>query len=382
MCVFNGCANPNHPNSANWGVGSICQQHFDAISTEVQGQTTCDQGYADDYARIWVLMMERNRMLNYLDNTFGTYLVNHDPAAFTVNLPSVDYQPHVHEALVHFERRCWFSGQHIVPLGILTAADFFGFIAQGYVLDDFGAGYTHGAYTHRLQWFCIMHAITNGFTTANPATTGWNHSAYELYTKAAEPGLRNPVRLTTGTLNESGSSLWAVLFDLGGRGAYFNHPDELHHEIRFGTTQGTGIEIAITQHQREWGVRVWSLTRQAAIGQEFAQLANAEQNLSATQRAKRALHISQAPSRQDLINRARTKVDTDPGYAASRNALIAGTSPAVASGGVAAQKEMEMASSGAWKRARAGVLIPQADTLSMSAASVNGRKTYSRVALQ
>jgi hypothetical protein len=117
--------------------------------------------------------------------------------------------------LSHYEKKCGFPPDVLLPMGILKTPDFYFYIRRGYVLKDYGAGVKHGEFTHRLQWHIIMSVITADFTRHFNSAAGWSHTPLELYVKLGE---------LTG--------IWDVLFDNQGFGTTEHelgrYPDKFH----------------------------------------------------------------------------------------------------------------------------------------------------------
>jgi hypothetical protein len=167
----------------------------------------CDPAYQDDYAKILAVMKDSELVkakLKALDQSISTKPTDASPETNWLRLSSI---------LSYFEKQCWFHTDVLLPLGILTADDFYFYIRRGYVLKDYGAGVKHGEFTHRLQWHVLMRVITNDFTT--PRRKEWDHSPLELY-------------VSLGMKQNHGA--WVRLFDERGDGD-FNHPDSLHQWV-------------------------------------------------------------------------------------------------------------------------------------------------------
>jgi hypothetical protein len=112
--------------------------------------------------------------------------------------------------LTHFEKKCWFYEDVLLPMGVLNSPEFYHYIRCGYVLKDYGAGVKHGEFTHRLQWHVIMAVATESFT--RPIARGWDHSPFDLYTSLGK---------------QQNWGIWTRLLDKPGDGT-FTHPDSFH----------------------------------------------------------------------------------------------------------------------------------------------------------
>lgn len=226
MCRRSGCAKAPLPDCARWGLDAngACADCFQRAIDEVKRfAPTISNAYLEDYARIFLLFEDKAKCNNYLEQ-FSAGL-----AHMAVANPALK-PPGKHEgdglyvrlsmALETFERQCWFPTGHLIPLGVLTSADFLHYIRLGYVLKDYGAGVKHGEFTHRLQWHVIMRANTAGFADANPKSQGWNKTPLDLYTT-----------LGKSETNAEAPGLWGHLLDRPGYGTTYHYPDTLHKEI-------------------------------------------------------------------------------------------------------------------------------------------------------
>lgn len=99
--------------------------------------------------------------------------------------------------LSRVEAEAGFRAGPVVPLGILPADAFFGLLAEGHVLDDYGAGLQHGELSHRLQWYAIFRAWNIGELEID-------HTPIELYRRLGQPPFSQ---------SRTGSSMWGYLLD-------------------------------------------------------------------------------------------------------------------------------------------------------------------------
>lgn len=362
MCIVDGCNSvpAADPRCARWGIGDVCTQHFDDAADQIEACVPAlDRTWAEDFARIAFLVANKPQVRDYFRMLSRQLVIRGGAHAG----PDV-----VHETLQHFEKKTFFAKLHIVPLSILTPDDFFSFIRDGFVFDDFGAGYTHGAYTHRLHLFALNCAVTARFTSAAPGNQGWNHSALELFSKLGENVTRVRCDLDIAGMQVQTGNLWGALFDQQGRGEHFNHADEVHWDVRFGPMGLGALGAQIIEIQREWGSRKWALERMALLDAYKTERSNLP-------------WYRQKPTDRQLVQRV------DRENEAHRRTLVGGRATAVGDravfGGVhvisvTATKETEMLRSGRWQRGRAGALIPVGKNMN-EAATIGIRKTASRV---
>ena len=288
-CIMQGvngiaCGNAA-PDSARWGVGEVCETHFQRNMAIIQ--RACPGLSADlvkDYARIEVLMRNNALVVQYLKLLDGEMtklssmlndIIDFQKEAYeeqqqgtakmksvgsggsvsryhTIELLSDREYMRLSRLLEHFEAKCWFPSTHLLPIGILDADGFFWLIENGYMVKDYGAGVEHGEFTHRLQWHCISRAITRHFTDPNPGSNGWHHSPLELYTKLGSAQARLPVEGNDMDFCPQQSTLWGYLFDAASKAEYVNRPDKFH-EVARQELKGTqlGISIASRHSKRK-----------------------------------------------------------------------------------------------------------------------------------
>jgi hypothetical protein len=184
----------------------MCRHYLAQIQ---KGLPECQLAYRDDYAKIYSVMMDKplvSACLKKLDNAITSKPQDARPETNWLRFSSI---------LSHFEKKCWFPEDILLPLGVLDAGIFYFYIRRGYVLKDYGAGVKHGEFTHRLQWHVLMRVITEDFT--KPFGQGWDHSPLELY-------------VSLGMTQNRGS--WGVLLDRpGDGGGQLNHPDAFHQWV-------------------------------------------------------------------------------------------------------------------------------------------------------
>jgi hypothetical protein len=204
-CVRANIYNPNATMPTQWGLADpMCS---DAFSNFEKSIPKCDPAYREDYARIYTVMMDVPLVrlwLTELDKAISSKPHDVTPETNWLRFSSV---------LSHFEKKCWFPEDILLPLGVLKPDAFYFYIRRGYVLKDYGAGVKHGEFTHRLQWHVLMRVITENFT--RPIGRGWDHSPLELY-------------VSLGMTQNQG--VWGMLLDLPKDGD-FNHPDSFHQWV-------------------------------------------------------------------------------------------------------------------------------------------------------
>jgi hypothetical protein len=192
----------------NWGLTRpMCETALKRLDAVIlHRQPNADKALLRDYSKLYSMTMDKplfQQQLGKLDKQISANASSSTGETNWLRLSSI---------LSHFEAKCWFPKDVLLPMGLLSPKDFHFYIRRGYVLKDFGAGVRHGEFTHRLQWHVIMGVITNDFTV--PVRPGWDHSPFELY-----------VSLGKGE-NEG---LWAELFDQSGQQPNsFRFPDGVH----------------------------------------------------------------------------------------------------------------------------------------------------------
>jgi hypothetical protein len=197
---------PSNQWHLTWGLSHpMCDASFGCLKDRIVGKKAgLDRSYLDDYARIYSVMLDRERIRKVLSSLGDSIL---PPTASTsgetkwLRFSSI---------LTHYERKCWFHQDVLLPMGVLKDEDFYHYIRCGYVLKDYGAGVKHGEFTHRLQWHVIMAVATESFSRA--IARGWNHSPFELYISLGE---------------RQNWDIWGFLLDNLGDGE-FTHPDSFH----------------------------------------------------------------------------------------------------------------------------------------------------------
>jgi hypothetical protein len=191
----------------HWGLSDpMCEDALGRVRAIIP---TCDPAYLEDYARIYTVLLDPpliRKCLEKLDKAIGAGQATGKTAETNwLRLSSI---------LSHFEKKCWFPEDILLPMGVLSNPDFYFYVRRGYVLKDYGAGVKHGEFTHRLQWHVLMRVITEDFTI--PFGKGWDHSPLELY-------------MSLGMPNNWG--VWGVLLDRPGAGPTFNYPDSFHYWV-------------------------------------------------------------------------------------------------------------------------------------------------------
>lgn len=134
----------------------------------------------------------------------------------------------------------------------LTAEEFGNYGGKGMLFKDVGAGYLHGEYTHRVQWYVLFHAMSSGFTedVKNVAPRGWNYTPRELLIQINTADVK--LASSDWPMDPEGNKgFWDALFD---RGPGF-HPafdpatDGIANPETF-STQLMDKEFLRTQHAR------------------------------------------------------------------------------------------------------------------------------------
>lgn len=204
------CQSWGHQNSQgtllpSWGLSEpMCSHAFSVFEAAIP---KCDPAYLKDYVRLYTVITDRTLVrecLTELDKVISSKSHNVSAETNWLRFSSV---------LSHFERKCWFQEDVLLPMGLLDGHVFYSYIRRGYVLKDYGAGVKHGEFTHRLQWHVLMRVITDGFT--RPFRKGWDHSPLELY-------------VSLGMKQNQG--VWFQLLDQPGDGD-FDHPDSFHQWV-------------------------------------------------------------------------------------------------------------------------------------------------------
>jgi hypothetical protein len=107
------------------------------------------------------------------------------------------------EELVDKETRCGFTPGAPVYWKVLSQEVFAAVSKEGRLFKDVGAGFQHGEYTHRIQWYVVLYNWTNGFETGfevkvqQPEPYGYNYTPKELL-----------VKINLGGLDISNKKLW------------------------------------------------------------------------------------------------------------------------------------------------------------------------------
>lgn len=238
-CLRTGCNQPSFKDLAGAGIGrGMCKPHFTEIVQEIHKNWPNLPGtYVANYAMIELMLLDNQNFianLQKLNNAMARQAgVQREAVKSPFYRRIAEDKPYVRLSVVleKYESNCWFPKVHVLPLGLLSEADFFFYIQNGLVLKDYGAGVKHGEFTHRLQWHAIARAITQDFTI--PMGPGWYHSVLELYTRLGHADARNG---REG--GNTGSSLWGRLFDRGGLGGGNFEPDTAHRNM----LNGAGLE--------------------------------------------------------------------------------------------------------------------------------------------
>jgi hypothetical protein len=221
------CGKQGIPAAERWGfvASTVCQGHWDAIRTNLT--EVKDHGIApalfDDYARIYVLMEERETVracMRELASELGdlrSKLANNSHQAFRPTHAGDGFL-NLSAALAKYEAYCWFPPSHELFVGQLSNEQFNSYVARGLMAKDPGAGVNHGDFTHRLQWHAIARIVTQRFT--RPKSDVWAHTPLELYTSMG------------GALAVT-HRIWFQLLDDNGSDR-FRSPDIFHWELRNG----------------------------------------------------------------------------------------------------------------------------------------------------
>ncbi len=189
-----------------WGLSHpMCDASFDHLRRLIRkAKNSVDEKYLDDYVRIYSVMLDRQRVMDVLNKLGDSIPV--PPASTSGETKWLRFS----SILTHYERKCWFHEDVLLPMGTLSDEDFYHYIRCGYVLKDYGAGVKHGEFTHRLQWHVIMAVATERFSRG--VARGWDHSPFDLYISLGERQNRD---------------IWGFLLDNSGDGE-FTHPDSFH----------------------------------------------------------------------------------------------------------------------------------------------------------
>lgn len=130
---------------------------------------------------------------------------------------------HLTRSLAVREKQCGLEATTSNYTRLLSADDFTQEAAKGALFNDWGAltaAITHGEYTHRIQWYVLMYAMSGRFENdiANEPPEGFHHTPKE-FLKGINLGgvtLEQAELGTSGirpTEQEGGHTLWDVLFD-------------------------------------------------------------------------------------------------------------------------------------------------------------------------
>jgi hypothetical protein len=258
MCYREGCnGDTNHQHNPLGAPLNVCAEHFDevfnALNASLQNKITADQ--IRDYAKIWIIMMDKSFMdegLQYLGNQMVTFRDKHKDC----DEIKIDELPHLHWILKRYEEKHGFNYVDAILTGILEAEHFLGNLTDAYPSCDFGADADHGAFTHRLQWFVVMYAACGKQPHTAIQVAQWKTPVVDLYKMLGEAKTR--VRID-GLPIKSGAkigapTLWPALLDRAGKGptaGLYNMPDRLHWDIRNDGLGGGVLQTAICDIQRE-----------------------------------------------------------------------------------------------------------------------------------
>lgn len=124
------------------------------------------------------------------------------------------------EELAEKETKCGFTPGAPVYWKVLTPQVFEEISKEGRLFKDVGAGFQHGEYTHRIQWYVVLYNWTNGFETGfegkvqQPGAYGYNYPPKELLRKINLSGLdiNNKNLWPRGEVSGFGGA-WDALFD-------------------------------------------------------------------------------------------------------------------------------------------------------------------------
>jgi hypothetical protein len=125
-----------------------------------------EPGVVEDFDRIQKLLSDRQECIQYL-RIFNVALAKEllsrsiSPLASPIQLASIANEV-LDKVLRSYEQACGISGKLAVLVGFASADDFRTLTTGGQHFQDVGAGATHGEFTHRIQWFIAMGAITGG----------------------------------------------------------------------------------------------------------------------------------------------------------------------------------------------------------------------------
>ncbi|MCP3099950.1 hypothetical protein LZ198_13830 [Myxococcus sp. K15C18031901] len=119
-------------------------------------------------------------------------------------------------ALQAAEVSCGLNPMAPIYMRFLTAEEFGRYGGQGMLFKDVGAGYLHGEYTHRLQWYVIFHAMSSGFTedVKGVAPRGWNYTPLQLLIGINTAGVK--LKPSDWPMDPEGNQgFWDALLDRG-----------------------------------------------------------------------------------------------------------------------------------------------------------------------
>uniref|UniRef100_UPI0035934C76 LirA/MavJ family T4SS effector n=1 Tax=Aquiflexum sp. TaxID=1872584 RepID=UPI0035934C76 len=130
---------------------------------------------------------------------------------------------HLTKALAVREKQCGLAPTKSNYTRILSSKDFAAEAAKGALFNDWGAltaALEHGEFTHRIQWYIIMFAMSHGFNSdiASSPSEGFTHTPKELLIaiNAGGVSLEQKEVGNSGirpTKQKDGHGLWDVLFD-------------------------------------------------------------------------------------------------------------------------------------------------------------------------
>ncbi|QRN96955.1 hypothetical protein JRI60_49685 [Archangium violaceum] len=119
--------------------------------------------------------------------------------------------------LKNAEQYCGLNPCAPIYMRFLTAEEFGQYGGKGMLFKDVGAGYLHGEYTHRIQWYVLFHIMSNGFTqdVKNVAPKGWNHTPRQLLIEINTGGIQLVASDWPMSAPEGNQGFWDALLDRG-----------------------------------------------------------------------------------------------------------------------------------------------------------------------
>jgi len=115
------------------------------------------------------------------------------------------------------ERYCGINPCAPIYMRFLSAEEFGVYGGKGMLFKDVGAGYLHGEYTHRIQWYVIFHAMSSGFTqdVKSVKPKGWNHTPRQLLIEINTGGIQLKDSDWPLGAPEGNRGFWDALVDRG-----------------------------------------------------------------------------------------------------------------------------------------------------------------------